>query len=146
MHRDVASDVEEHPSADSEGQRRELARWRQEFNQIRPHDALQLKTPAEVYGRRRGRPFRVRPFAYPPHLIVRRVGRNGAFKLGAERYFLSTALRGHNVGIELVDALHVRAWFNEIDLGLVEIVPDVTLRTFDLLDARRSRRERSRAA
>ena len=146
MHRDVASDVESRPSTDSEGQRRVLARWRQEFNEIRPHDALQLKTPAEVYGKRRGRPFRVRPFAYPPHLVVRRIGRNGTFKLDEERYFLSTALRGHDVGVELVDALHVRAWFNEIDLGLVEIVPDVTPRTFDLLDARRSRRERSRAA
>lgn len=146
MHRDVAGDVESHPSTDNEGQRRALARWRQEFNEIRPHDALGLKTPAEVYGKRRGRPFRQRAFAYAPHLIVRRISRSGTFKLDEEPYFLSSALRGHDVGIELVDPLHVRAWLNEIDLGLVEIVPDVTPRTFDLLEARRSRRERRRAA
>lgn len=146
MHADVAGDVEGRPAADTEGQRRALRRWKQEFNHVRPHDALQLKTPAEVYGKRRGRPFRERRFSYPPHFIVRRVSSCGTFKLDEEPYFLSTALRGREVGIELVDPLHVRAWFNEIDLGLVEIVPDVTQRTFDLLDARRSRRERGRAA
>ena len=46
MHADVSAEVQGHPAADAKSQQRVLDRWRQEFNHVRPHDALDGKTPA----------------------------------------------------------------------------------------------------
>lgn len=146
MHRDMAAEVETRPAADKPSQQRALSRWRQEFNHIRPHEALQSRTPADVYGNARGRPFRPLQFDYPEHVVIRRVSPNGIFKLAGERYFLATPLAGHDVALEVVDDSHVRAWFRDLDLGKIEILPDVSNVAFDLLKARRSSRKRCRAA
>ena len=66
MHRDIAQDVQRWPREDLRAQQRELDRWRQEFDHVRPHEALGGKTPSEVY-RASDRKLRdPRPFAYPP--------------------------------------------------------------------------------
>jgi transposase InsO family protein len=37
------------PAQDRRAQQRELDRFRQDYNQLRPHEALQMQTPASVY-------------------------------------------------------------------------------------------------
>ena len=37
------------PAEDRRAQQRELERFRQEYNQVRPHEALAMQTPASVY-------------------------------------------------------------------------------------------------
>ncbi|WP_394849540.1 integrase core domain-containing protein [Pendulispora brunnea] len=39
MHADMRGDVQSRPAATVDAERRRLSRWRQEFNQVRPHDA-----------------------------------------------------------------------------------------------------------
>jgi hypothetical protein len=51
---------------------------------------------------------------------------------------LSLALAGHRVTLEPVDGLRWRAWFHQVDLGLIEIVPE-TLPTIDRALAPRHR-------
>jgi putative transposase len=48
MHRDLRRDVQLAPATTREHQQRALEKWRQEFNHVRSHDALDGKTPAEV--------------------------------------------------------------------------------------------------
>jgi len=131
MHVDIAGDVQIAPGADVHAEQRRLARWRQEFNQVRAHDALGGKTPAEVYKvaeLRRPKPV---PFAYPTKLHVRRVARSGHAFFRNDEPFIGTAFAGYDVGIEVVDDMHVRAWFRDIDLGVIEVVPDVSPSCFD---------------
>ena len=49
MHRDIKAEVQSCPSKDIATEQRRLDRFRQEFNHVRPHQALQGRTPAEVY-------------------------------------------------------------------------------------------------
>jgi hypothetical protein len=49
--------------------------------------------------------------AYPPACQIATVYPNGCFRLHKELYFLSTSLTRFQVGIEPIDALHLRAWF-----------------------------------
>lgn len=122
MHADVAADVEGDPEATVDAQQRALGRWRQEFNHVRPHDALGGKTPAEVYVvKERRKPCAV-PFAYSRTYAVRRVMTSGRLKLAGEIYFISEALAGHYVGIESVDSLRARVWFRDLDLGFMELL------------------------
>ncbi len=126
MHADISAERQSHPAATREAQQRELDRWRQEFNHVRPHEALGGKTPADVYKPAERRKAIARPFQYPPGVIVCRVHPQGTFTWCATRYFLSASLRGLHVGVQSVDLLHVRAWFRDLDLGSIEIAPAVS--------------------
>ena len=60
---------------------------------------------------------------YPGHWLVRKVGGVGQVKIASELCFISTSLNGYHVGLEPIDALHWRAWFYDVDLGVIESAP-----------------------
>jgi putative transposase len=128
MHRDIRADVQQAPAETPGAQQRRLDRWRQEFNHVRPHQALGGRTPAELYEPSSRRV--ASPFTYAPGVRILRVDKNGALRIDGARYFLSNALIGHQVGIELADAFHARVWFQDHDLGLLEIEPNVREEAF----------------
>lgn len=132
MHRDLRGDIQSDPAADRKAQQVQLDKWRQEFNHVRPHQALGNRTPAELY-----RPSAVAmpktvQYRYPPPMETMRIQGNGTFKRRGERYFVSGALRGHDVGLEWLDDLNVRVWFYEIGLCTLQIAPDVAPASYDL--------------
>ena len=53
------------------------------------------------------------------------------FFIREDEYFLSGSLVGHHVGIELLDDFHVKAWFRDLDLGVIEVEPQVDDQIFD---------------
>jgi len=131
MHSDVRADVQAHPSETREQQQRVIDRWRQEFNQVRPHQALDGKTPAEVYKvTDRRRPV-AKPYAYPKHFYVRRVSEDGLLAFRGDRVPVGSPLAGLLVGLEVLDALHLRLWLHDVDLGGVETMPAVDDSCFD---------------
>jgi hypothetical protein len=145
MHSDVRADVQAHPAATRQEQQRIIDRWRQEFNQVRPHQALGGKTPAEVYKVvDRRRPVRV-PYAYPKHFYVGRVSRTTLHFRG-DVLPAGLPFAGLDLGIEIIDALHVRLWLHDIDLGVVETVPAVDDACFELPLVRRPRRKQETRA
>lgn len=142
MHGDIAAEVEASPGASGNAEQRRLDRWRQVFNHVRPHDALGGKTPADIYKVNERRAFKPVPYLYPTSYRVRRVQKNGRFHIAGDNYFVSQSLAGHDVGLEEVNGLSVRVWFRDVDLGVVEIVPEVDARHFDLVAERIKRRRR----
>jgi transposase InsO family protein len=75
--------------------------FRQEYNELRPHEALEMHTPASCYA-----PSPVAYQArtpnpeYPQHFIVRPVQQHGQIRFRGRRYFLTEALAGEYVGLE----------------------------------------------
>jgi putative transposase len=126
MHADMAAEIETEPSASRALQQRACDRWRQQFNHVRPHDAIGDKTPAEVY-KRSQRATRVRVARYPLGWIIRLVSLGGTICVHSHSYFISASLIGHRVGLEPVDALHMRVWFYELDLGTIEIPAELPI-------------------
>ena len=124
MHRDIAQDVQRWPREDLRAQQRELDRWRQEFNHVRPHEALGGKTPSEVYRASDRKLREPRPFAYPAGLIVRRVDHAGHVSWHGEHCYVGLAFRGQRVGFEQLQGLRWRLWFHDIDLGTMELLPE----------------------
>jgi putative transposase len=79
-------------------------RFREEFNQLRPHEALGMKRPGEVYQPSiRSMPRRVEPYEYPGHYLVRRVSRSGTIRVFHNQIFVSNTLHEDYVGLEEVD-------------------------------------------
>lgn len=122
MHRDMARELEK-PGASTEArQQAALDEWRQEFNQQRPHEALQMRTPAEVYVRssRKYDPALVE-LNYPPGLLVRRVAQNGEIKVRNLRIDVSLALAGYDVGLESLSESQYRVWFGRLNVGEIDL-------------------------
>jgi transposase InsO family protein len=76
MHRDL-SELQQRPARSRRAQQRACDRWMVEFNDVRPHDALAGRTPAEIY-RPSERPL-LGPIVstYPPGWEARRVSQCG---------------------------------------------------------------------
>jgi transposase InsO family protein len=123
MHRDISRDVERFPAATVAAQQRELDRWRQEFNHVRPHEALAGKTPAELYQSCERRYRGSTTPTYPPDFVVKPVFKNGAISFDGEGYFVSMSLVGHDVGLEQLDGFRWKVWFHHIDCGELELLP-----------------------
>jgi transposase InsO family protein len=83
----------------------EDARWlesfRQEYNSVRPHEALAMATPASRW-RPSARPFQQEPreWEYPAGMEVVRLHGEGQFRWHHRRWDVSRALRHQCVGIE----------------------------------------------
>jgi transposase InsO family protein len=80
-------------------------RWfRAEYNQVRPHAALQLQPPVSRF-RPSDRPYRSVPPAwdYPAGAVIRRVHHTGMIQYGRQTFFVSEALRGEEVACTAFD-------------------------------------------
>jgi transposase InsO family protein len=98
MHRTLKQDLRS--AADWRGQQRELDRFRHDFNQVRPHEALEMNTPANVYEPSpRPYPERVPEVAYPDWMEVRMVKAHGHFRWKKKDIFLTQVLWGEPVGL-----------------------------------------------
>ncbi len=120
----MRQDVQLAPADTRPRQQRDLDKWRQEFNHVRPHQALDGKTPAEVYESTEKAHKPLVTYESPEFRRVR-VSSCGTFNLRGERHFLSEALAGHEVALEPVNPCQMRAWFYGLDLGLIEVEPVV---------------------
>lgn len=145
MHADVCAEVQSNPAATLAEQQRQMDRWRQEFNHVRPHDALGGKTPAEVYKVTERRRAVVKAYEYPKHFYVLRVNTNGYVRFRHDDCAVGKAFVGLDVGVEVVDSMRVRFWLHELDLGLFETIPAVDTICFEQsVSGKHPRRHRAR--
>jgi hypothetical protein len=102
----------------------------EEFNTERPHEALQMKTPAELY-RRSTRAYAGLPqLSYPLHdrdVLVTACGRICMYR---KKVNISTVLAGQRLGIKEVDEGIWIVSFMHYDLGFI----DLEQRTLQPLD------------
>jgi len=92
------------PAANARAQQRRFTRFCAEYNDERPHEALNDEPPATQYhASRRPLPHRLPALEYPGHAELRLVGSNGCLSWAGEPLFLATALGGEYVAFEEVD-------------------------------------------
>jgi len=119
MHRTLKLDLR--PAQDWRGQQRELDRFRQDYNQVRPHEALGMQTPASVYEPSpRSYPERLPEVEYPDTMQVRTVKSHGHFRWKKHDVFLSEVLWGEPVGLLPVDDGVYAVHFAHMRLGLFD--------------------------
>ena len=79
MHRDLKAACAFHPAQDMKSQQRRLNSFVKEYNKMRPHEALGMKTPGEVHTFSKVLfPERIRPYDYPSHMKIMNVTMNGS--------------------------------------------------------------------
>jgi len=116
MHRTLKLEVK---AADHwRAQQRELDRFRHDFNQVRPHEALDMQTPANVYEPSpRPYPARTPEVAYADGIEVRTVKAHGHFRWKKHDVFLSEVLWGEPIGLLPVGDRTYTVYFAHLPLA-----------------------------
>jgi len=118
LHRDIARELE---GVQHEERQAAFETWRREFNEERPHQALGMRLPAELYQpsarKWNGTPEQI---SYPG-MATRRVKKVGAICYENQRIFISQALAGWDLGLRYRSAEVTEVYFAQLLLGVLEI-------------------------
>jgi hypothetical protein len=99
MHRVLKAETTRPGSPNRRAQQRRINRWVKTYNQIRPHEGLGQRTPAQVYRGRRA-PARRLVLEYPKGWSTRRVRSNGQIKWLGRKRFVGEAFIGYPIGLK----------------------------------------------
>jgi putative transposase len=118
MHRTLKAEATRPPAANCRTQQRTFNRFRAEFNNERPHEALALETPAALY-QPSTRPFpaRLPPLEYPAHFEKRYVSYNGGIRWKSAWVHVSITCAGQYLGLEAIDNRLWNVYFGPLRLG-----------------------------
>jgi len=121
MHGTLQRETANPPAATLAEQQRSFDRFREQFNVDRPHEALDLETPASLYwASPRSYPCALREPVYGDDCAVRRVRSNGEIKWGGEMIFVSQVLIGEPVGITETENGEWLVRFADLKLGYID--------------------------
>src|SRR5712692_3915873 len=99
-------------------QQRRFNTFREEFNQERPHEALDQQTPASCYATStREMPAQLPALEYPDRFEVRYVSANGGIRWNCRWVNVSTVCIGEYVGLEEIDDGIWNVYFGPLKLG-----------------------------
>jgi hypothetical protein len=128
MHRDMSQELQSSARKNIVCEQERFDLWRVEYNTLRPHEALAMKTPSQLYVPSRELYTGETPeVVYPQHFDVRKVRHNGDIRFGGNEHFLSESLSGWPVGLEPLKEKTVRLWFVDLCLGDMELTPRARL-------------------
>jgi putative transposase len=118
MHRTLKADTTRPPGATLRAQARKFHHVREEFNHERPHEALDMRTPAACYEPSpREMPHTLPPLEYPDRFEVRDVSANSGSRWNSPWVNVSITYAGDYVGLEEIDDGVWNGSFGPLKLG-----------------------------
>lgn len=139
MHRDQKAEATQPPSANMAAQQKRFDRWRHEYNHDRPHEALDMLRPAEIYrpsSRRLGETDKIR---YPEGYEIKRVSGSGHFSYKGSNFYMSEIYSGCRVGLfENSDGI-IELHYANLHLGNLEFNSADAYRPRAIIVARESK-------
>jgi transposase InsO family protein len=141
MHRTLKQETAQPPAANRREQQRAMERFRQEYNQVRPHEALGMQTPAAVYEPSpRSYPARIPEPEYPHDMQVLHVKSQGQFRWKKQDVFLSEVLWGEPVGLLPIDDRWFTVYFAQypiarFDSRQLRVLPLKKAKDYGMADA-----------
>jgi transposase InsO family protein len=119
MHRDLKAACAKPSSHDMRSQQRKLNSFVKEYNTIRPHEALDMKTPESLH-QRSARPYpeRIKKYDYPANMKVMNVTQNGSMRWKSYYWvYLTRGLIGKPVAAEEIGNGIWKVFYRDVFLG-----------------------------
>jgi transposase InsO family protein len=118
MHRTLKAETTKPPAANSRAQQRKFDVFKREFNHERPHEALDMNMPVQLYrSSTRAMPDKLYEPEYPDRFEVRYVSANGGVRWRKQWVNVTGALAGEHVGFEEIDDGQWDVYFGPLKLG-----------------------------
>jgi putative transposase len=122
MHLDIKKELQGAIEADLPNHQSTFDLWREEYNRTRPHEALGMKTPSELYTKSllpwQGTPDEL---TYDHTFFRRKVKYRGEIVINKKTIFISTALRGWHLGLRYTPFNTIEAWFDYLHIGDIDL-------------------------
>jgi putative transposase len=120
MHRTLKAEATRPARYDLIGQQRAFDLFRHEYNDLRPHEGIGLRTPASRYAlSRRTMPNELQTPTYPETMTTRRIDDAGRLQFRGHHVMLTRALARECVGLEDLDNGLSDIYFGPLRLGAV---------------------------
>jgi transposase InsO family protein len=119
MHRELKAECAKPSGYDMKSQQRKLNSFLHEYDYIRPHEALDMETPASVHTRSNVPfPERIKEYQYPAHMRVVNVTKSGSIRWKSYYWiYLSRVLIGRKAGIEELGNGIWKVYYRDVFLG-----------------------------
>lgn len=117
FHLDVARDLEARRLGETQAV---LDEWRETFNEERPHEALGMRVPAEVFCASERRYMGTPEDLEYEGMDRRRIQSHGGIIWAGQKIFITTALQGWSVGLKQMGEGLWNVWFGRLLLGQLE--------------------------
>jgi transposase InsO family protein len=119
MHRELKADCAKPSGYDIKSQQRKLDKFVHEYDYIRPHEALNMETPASMHTRSTiPFPDRIKEYQYPAHMRVVNVTKSGSIRWKSYYWiYLSRVLIGKKAGIEEIGNGIWKVFYRDVFLG-----------------------------
>ena len=129
MHRTLKQETANPPRSNPREQQKAFKHFQDEFNDERPHESIDMKTPTDVYTPS-PRPFprKLPELEYPAGTVTRLVLGNGTIKVMNKQIYASNALIGQRVRLEETDAGQ-NIWYGPVLLGELDLKNEMIRRT-----------------
>jgi transposase InsO family protein len=122
MHRTLKAEATKPPGKTMASQQAMFDAWRSEYNEERPHEALNMATPASAYtSSPRQYPERMPDFEYPDAMTKRKVRMNGCIKWHNREIFISETLDEEVVGLALIDDGHYAVYAGFLPVTVIDL-------------------------
>lgn len=122
MHRTLKAETAKPPARTMRQQQRRFDAFRVEYNQERPHEALDYRAPANLYRpSSRQLPARTPSFSYPSGYRLRQVHESGRIRWpGRHVILLGAALAGEKVGCTETTEGVWKIYLGPVKLGIID--------------------------
>lgn len=118
MHRTLKAEATKPAAANMRAQQRKFNAFRSEYNDERPHEALDMDVPADRYQPSlREFPNKLPPLEYPDRFEVRYVSANGGIRWNNRWVNVSSVVIGEHVGLEEIEDGQWDVYFGFFKLG-----------------------------
>jgi putative transposase len=117
MHKDISRELEAMGEADQDA----WDLWRRTFNYERPHEALGMRCPGELYTASKRKYEGTPQDLEYPQMCTRRVNPTGSISVDGQSLFLSTSLAGWSVGLKPITQDLMEVWFGRLLLGQIDL-------------------------
>jgi transposase InsO family protein len=121
MHKTLKAETARPPRRSIRAQQCRFDQFRDEYNDVRPHEALGQATPSSLYTPSlRAFPSRLPEPEYPSHFEIYRTYTNCVISWRNIQWYTSSCLRGETIGVEEVDNDRAKVFFGHMLIGMLD--------------------------
>lgn len=121
MHAVLKAETAKPPKTSFRAQQNAFDKFRLEYNTVRPHEALKMDVPKNLFTLSlREFPNRLPDIEYPSHFRVEKAYPNGVVSLGSTQWYISGCLKDEFIGLEEIDDDIYKVYFGSVALGILD--------------------------
>jgi putative transposase len=117
MHRDLKAEATQPPSRNLAAQQKRFERWRYQYNHLRPHEALDMQSPADFYRPAQRRLGEMDKMSYPDGYLVKKVNETGHIRHQGASFYLGDIFARCRVGLFTNDHDVIELHYANLHLG-----------------------------